>query len=294
MPEEGFRLLCPAKVNLYLRVLGRRADGYHDLVTVMQPLSLADELTVIPGGEGLGFTCDRPELPQGEENLVCRAALGFQEAAGVKLAVRFSLRKRIPVAAGLGGGSSDAAGALRALNRLYGSPLDGPRLHSLAARLGADVPFFLGRGPAVGTGIGTELTPLALPPYHYLLLNPGVPLSTRWVYEHLDLARIRDLPDTRHWDPEHPEHWVHNDLGAVAIGRFPELAGWLDRLEHLGAITQGISGSGPTIFGLFPTWEAAREGARALRESFQGWLAVAQGLTGRETDDTWGSRIWMT
>jgi 4-diphosphocytidyl-2-C-methyl-D-erythritol kinase len=275
-------------------VLGRRADGYHDLVTVMQPLSLADELTVVPGGEGLDFICDRPELPQGAENLVCRAALGFEEAAGVKVAARFSLRKRIPVAAGLGGGSSDAAGALQALNRLYGFPLDGPRLHSLAVRLGADVPFFLGRGPAVGSGLGTELTPLALPPYHYLLLNPGVPLSTRWVYEHLDLARLRDLPDPRHWDPEHPERWVHNDLGAVAIGRLPELAGWLERLKLAGAVTQGISGSGPTVFGLFPTWEAAREGAGVLRESFRGWLAVTQGLTGQETDDTWESRIWMT
>ncbi|HEY9074732.1 MAG TPA: 4-(cytidine 5'-diphospho)-2-C-methyl-D-erythritol kinase [Desulfobaccales bacterium] len=293
-PEGGFRLLCPAKVNLYLRVLGRRADGYHDLVTVMQPLSLADELTVSPEREGIHFSCDHPDLPPGDENLVVRAALVFEEAAGVKVAAHFSLRKRIPVAAGLGGGSSDAAGTLQGLNRLYGFPLDESQLHSLAARLGADVPFFLGRGPAVGSGIGTELTPLALPPYHYLLLNPGVPLSTRWVYEHLDLARIRELPDTRHWDPEHPEIWVHNDLGAVAIGRFPELAGWLERLRLAGAVTQGISGSGPTIFGLFPSWEAAREGAGVLRGSFRGWLAVAQGLTGAEPDDTWESRIWMS
>ncbi|MCX5891772.1 MAG: 4-(cytidine 5'-diphospho)-2-C-methyl-D-erythritol kinase, partial [Deltaproteobacteria bacterium] len=195
-------MLCPAKVNLYLRVLGRRADGYHDLVTVMQPLSLADELTVTPGGEAIRFTCDHPDL-QGPENLVYRAALGFQEAAGVKVAAHFELRKRIPVAAGLGGGSSDAAGALKALNHLYGSPLAEAQLQVLAAGLGADVPFFLGKGPAVGRGTGTELTPMALPPYNYLLLNPGVPLSTRWVYENLDLSRLTDDLGTLTWDPEH-------------------------------------------------------------------------------------------
>ena len=146
----------------------------------------------------------------------------------------------------------------------------------------------------MGTGIGTELSPITLPPYHYLLLNPGVPLSTRWVYENLDLARLEGSAATPTWDPEHPERWVHNDLGEVALRRLPELAGWLTQVSQAGAITQGISGSGPTIFGLFPDWEAAREGARALRRSFPGWLAVAQGLTGQETDNTWESRVWMT
>ncbi len=275
-------------------MLRRRADGYHDLVTLMQPLSLADELTVTPGGDAIRFTCDQPELPQGPENLVFQAARRFQDEAGVKVAAHLDLRKRIPVAAGLGGGSSDAAGALKALNLLYGSPLDGQRLHALAAALGADVPFFLGQGPAVGTGIGTELSFVSLPAYNYLLLNPGVALSTRWVYENLDPARWGGASDTRTWDPEHPERWVHNDLGEVALKRLPELAGLLTMVRQAGAITQGISGSGPTIFGLFHTWEAAREGARTLRRSFPGWLAVAQGLTGQETDNTWESRIWMT
>lgn len=274
-------------------MLHRRADGYHDLVTVMQMVSLADELTVTPEGDDVRFSCDQPDLPQGRENLVVRAALGFKEETGVKVAAHLNLHKRIPAAAGLGGGSSDAAGALKALNLLYGSPLDGSRLHALAARLGADVPFFLGPGPAVATGIGTELSPVALPAYHYLLLNPGVPLSTRWVYENLDLARLREAPAPETWDPEHPERWVHNDLGAVALKRFPELAGWLTRLSDVGAVTQGVSGSGPTVFGIFSSWEAAQEGARGLRRSFPGWLAVVQGLTGRETDQTWEHRLWM-
>jgi 4-diphosphocytidyl-2-C-methyl-D-erythritol kinase len=293
-PAEGVRRLCPAKVNLYLRVVRRRADGYHDLVTVMQPLSLADELTVTPGGEGLSFTCDHPDLPLGPDNLAYRAALAFQEAAAVRVAAHLHLGKRIPVAAGLGGGSSDAAATLQTLNLLYGSPLDRAGLHSLAARLGADVPFFLERGPAVGRGTGTELTPLALPPYNYLLLNPGVPLSTRWVYENLDLAGLTGTPVLSSWDPAHPERWVHNDLGAVALRRLPELADWLEQVRRAGALAQAVSGSGPTIYGLFPTWEAAREAAEALRRSFPGWLAAARGLTGRETDNSWGSHVWMT
>ena len=129
----------------------------------MQPLSLADELTVTPGGDAIRLTCDHPDLACGPENLVYRAALSFQAAAGIKVAAHLDLRKRIPVAAGLGGGSSDAAGTLKALNRLYGSRLDGARLQDLAAGLGADVPFFLGQGPAVGRGTGTELTPMDLP-----------------------------------------------------------------------------------------------------------------------------------
>lgn len=293
-PEEMLRRWCPAKVNLYLRVLRRRPDGYHELVTVMQPLSLADELTVTMGGEGLSFTCDHPDLPAGPENLVYRAALAFQEALGVKVTAHLHLRKRIPLAAGLGGGSSDAAAALQALNLLYGSPLDRARLHSLAVTLGADVPFFLGQGPAVGRGTGIELSPLALPAYNYLLLNPGAPLSTRWVYENLDLAKLTASPAIPDWDPAHPERWVHNDLGEVAIKRLPELAVLLERISQAGALTQAVSGSGPTIYGLFPTWEAAREAARTLRMSFPGWLAVAQGLTGQETDNSWENHVWMT
>ena len=288
----GSRWLCPAKVNLYLRVVGRRADGYHDLVTVMQPLSLADELTVTPEGTGMQLDCDHPDLGAGEANLVWRAARSFAEATGRALKVRLTLRKRIPLAAGLGGGSSDAAGTLLALNTLYGQALDLAQLHRLASGLGADVPFFLYRRPMVARGIGTELAPLALPPYCYLLVNPGLPLSTRWVYENLDLSRLPGPPAAEAWDPDHPEQWARNDLATVALGRFPELGGLLENLQELGAITQGISGSGPTVFGLFPTLKAAHEAGRALRGSFQGWLAVAQGLTGREPATSWERRAW--
>ena len=285
-------MLCPAKVNLYLRVVGRRPDGYHELVTVMQPLTLADELTVTLDGEGIWLACDAPDLPCGPENLVWRAALRFQEETGLQQGVQLSLAKRIPVAAGLGGGSSDAAGTLLALNDLAGKPLTQARLHHLASLLGADVPFFLNREPAVGRGIGTQLSSVALLPYWYLLLNPGVPLSTRWVYENLDLAGLPDAPETETWDPEHPETWVRNDLGAVALKRFPELTAVLDHLKDAGAWTQGISGSGPTLFGLFSSRDAAQQAGLTLRRSFKGWLAVARGLAAPEPETTWENDAW--
>jgi len=284
---------CPAKVNLYLRVVGRRPDGYHEVVTVMQALTLADALTVTLAGEGISLRCDRPDLPQGEQNLVWQAARLFQEETGLTLGVRLRLSKRIPVAAGLGGGSSDAAGTLLALNELAGKPLPPGHLHRLASRLGADVPFFLAREPAVGRGTGTLLSAVTLLPYWYLLVNPGVPLSTRWVYENLDLASLPTPPAAEAWDPEHPETWVRNDLGPVALKRFPELAELLADLRDAGAWCQGISGSGPTLFGLFPTREAAHEAGLRLRRTFRGWLAVARGLTGPEPETTWEHHVWM-
>jgi len=273
-------------------VVRRRPDGYHDLVTVMQPLSLADELTLRRGGTGVTLECDDPRLPRGEENLAVRAVLAFGREWGRPAAVHITLRKRIPLAAGLGGGSSDAAGTLLGLNDLLGKPLDMAALHRLASGLGADVPFFLLEGPAVGRGIGTELTPLALPAYCYLLLNPGVPISTRGVYENLDLANLK-APVLEEWDPERPETWVHNDLATVTLTRFPELQDLLDSLAALGAQAQGMSGSGPTLFAIFPSLDTAREAAREMRHHFSGWMAITRGLTGAPKDAGWENDLWM-
>jgi 4-diphosphocytidyl-2-C-methyl-D-erythritol kinase len=279
---------CPAKVNLYLKVLGRRQDGYHELVTVMQPLALADVLRLTPGRE-LTFECRHPEVPSGEENLVWRAAQKFAAATGREPRVHIQLEKHIPVAAGLGGGSSDAANTLMALNDLAARPLNTPALHGLAAELGADVPFFLGRGPAVGRGIGTQLSPLDLPPYWYVLLNPGLALSTAWVYAHLDLDALarNGAPLWSTWDGEHPGAWVANDLETVTLRQYPGLRDLLARLSQAGALAQGMSGSGPTLFGLFREAEAAQAAARRLRHHLSGWVAVTRGLTQTEGEVGW-------
>lgn len=262
----------------------------------MQPLSLADELTFALNGPGITLVCDQPGLPLGEKNLVWRAARKFVEETGIEVGVRINLKKRIPVAAGLGGGSSDAAGTLLALNTLTGEPLDGAGLHRLACQLGADVPFFLNHQPALGRGIGTELTPFSLPAYWYVLINPGIRISTRWVYENLDLSHLRrpprDLPED--WDVADPGGWVLNDLETVTLKRYPVLQKILTALAQLGAQAQGMSGSGPTIFGLFPGADAARKAAGKLSQTFRGWLAVARGLTGSATDRGWENQVWMT
>lgn len=294
--EPKFRWLCPAKVNLHLQVLGRREDGYHDLLTLMQPLSLADELTVIlsPKG-GITLSSDGAEVPQGKENLVWRAAEKFREASGLDLGLCLSLTKRIPVAAGLGGGSSDAAGTLLALNMAAGGPLSDAALYHLGCQLGADVPFFLKPGPKIGRGIGTDLQPVALPPYWYVLVNPGLAISTKWVYENLDLSCLNreNRQIGKAWDWDRPAAWVVNDLESVTFRHFPQLKEYVQALARLGALAQGMSGSGPTIFGLFPSWQEARKAAVELRQSFSGWLVVARGLTGEESPDSWENQVWM-
>ena len=291
----GLQVLCPAKVNLYLRVLGRRPDGYHDLLSIMQPLSLADELIVTPTSPGIFLDCDQPGIPKGPGNLVWQAALEFQRTTGKKVGAHIQLQKRIPAAAGLGGGSSDAAGTLLALNALAGEPLKAEALHELAVGLGADVPFFLGLSPAMARGIGEKLSPLELPGYWYLLLNPGVRVSTRWVYESLDLESLKryKVLDEGNWEPGQPAAWVHNDLETVTLKKYPQLAQLLETLGGLGAQARGMSGSGPTLFGLFPTLEAARQAGQELRGDFPGWMAVARGLTGQEATTAWGDQTWM-
>ena len=223
-------------------------------------------------------------MPSGPENLVWRAAERFGAATGREPRVHIHLQKNIPVAAGLGGGSSDAAGTLMALNELAGKPLALPALHELAAGLGADVPFFLQPGPAVGRGVGTVLSPLDLPPYWYVLLNPGLPVSTAWVYQNLDVQALAaaDAPEPETWNGDHPESWVANDLESVTLVHYPELRGWLAKLSQAGARAQGMSGSGPTLFGLFHDREAAEAAVAQLRQHFSGWLAVARGLTRAE------------
>jgi len=291
------RRLCPAKVNLSLRVLGRRKDGYHELVTVMQPLSLADELILGFETVGAGITLegDLAGTPVGEGNLVWRAARLFQAETGRGESIRLTLNKRIPVAAGLGGGSSDAAGVLAALNILAGKPLQEAELHRLAVRLGADVPFFLLRGPAVARGIGADLTPISLPPIWYLLVNPGLRLSTRWVYQNLDLEALGRRPgrpdDFR--DPADPENWGDNDLADVTLKHYPQLVELLQTLAGLGGQAHGMSGSGPTLFAVFSSAEAAQDAARRLRRTFPGWLAVVRGLTGDAPETQWESHVWM-
>ncbi len=278
---------CPAKVNLYLKVVGRRADGYHNLVSVMQPLTLADELTLELSGTTVHLECNHPGLPTDERNLAMRAARLFQTVAGRPAGLRLRLHKRIPVAAGLGGGSSDAAGVLRGLNDLAGHPLTEADLHRLAARLGADVPFFLGEGPALARGIGTDLKALELPEFWFVLINPGFAVDTGWVYRNLQLDGTRLSEDNLlaavDSGLQRPEDlsWLTNDLESVTLRRYPEMEAWKAALRQRGAQVALMSGSGPTVFGIFPDEESSGEAAATLRGGEQVWVAMTRGLSGR-------------
>jgi 4-diphosphocytidyl-2-C-methyl-D-erythritol kinase len=262
---------APAKINLSLKVIGRRPDGYHHIDTFMQKLALADRLELRPAAAGVHLFCPHSALPEDEGNLAYLAAVSFLERAKIRKGVEIVLHKRIPIAGGLGGGSSDAAAVLRGLNRLFVPGLSTETLLGMAVRLGADVPFFVADCTAArATGIGERLQPVApLPSCRVLLVNPGFPVSTRWVYENLALTR-QSNPYMLGREQIHDNYRefmacdelpaARNDLEAVTIGRFPEIQGIKEGLLAAGARFALMSGSGPTVFGLFEEEASAAAG----------------------------------
>lgn len=263
------RLLAPAKLNLVLKVIGRRADGYHLLDTLFHAIDLGDELTAqrregadaphAPGAArhelAIAHTGERTALPVADDNLVLRAARAFAAATGRGVTFRFFLHKRIPHGGGLGGGSSDAAAALRLCNELCGRPLDGAALHAIARGLGADVPFFLALGSQRGRGIGDELTPVEVPPRHFVLVVPPFDCPTAAVYKNLsvhwnasfDAASIRAPEGTHHKDQALSARY-ENDLEDAATAVRPQLATLRARARELGAPSLHLTGSGSTCF----------------------------------------------
>ena len=260
------RILSPAKVNLFLRVTGRRADGYHRLFSLMCRVGLFDEIDLRPAAS-IRIACSDPALPRDEANLAVRAAVSFFSAARRAGGVAITLRKRIPVAAGLGGGSSNAASVLLGLNRLSGEPLPPLALKRLARRLGADVPFFLEAGPALATGVGDILEPCPnLAAYHLLLACPPFAVSTAAVFRNLNL-RLTNCPKQltkARFKKEcfDPARHLCNDLETVTLALHPEIAAVKRRLLQAGALGALMSGSGGSVFGLFTD---AGETRRALR-----------------------------
>lgn len=278
------RCHCPAKINLYLKVVGRRPDGYHELVTVMQPLSLADilELEYDPAGLELTCQCNWPTVPRDTGNLAVRAAQLFQQHTGRRFGLRLRLEKQIPVAAGLGGGSSDAAGVLLGLRTLVTPDLPWSELHQLARQLGADVPFFLLQRPALARGIGDVLEPLDLPAIWLVLVNPGFAVATAWVYQQLQPPFSPALTTARNfWEKTPAAQWLHNDLAEITERHYPEIARLRQQLLDLGAQGALMSGSGPTVFGLFPDQAMAEHAAAVLTRETGYWVRVARGLPRR-------------
>ena len=287
----SLELRASAKVNLLLNILGPRPDGFHELETVMHPVPLADRLSFERISSGLEFTCTEPTLPTDRSNLVVRAAQAFRQRAAVPDGVRIWLEKHIPMAAGLGGGSSDAAATLLGLNRLFGEPLEPEALCQLAAALGSDVPFFLQPTPALATGRGERIVALewfgVLDTLWMLLIHPGFGISTAWAYQNLarfPMARngrpgraARLIEQLRGGDLAAAGAEFYNSLEAPALAKFPILGLYQEFLRCEGALATLMSGSGSTTFALARSEPAAQQ----LRERFlakfgtECWTAVA-------------------
>jgi 4-diphosphocytidyl-2-C-methyl-D-erythritol kinase len=278
------------KVNLLLNILGKRADGFHELETVMHPVSIFDHLTINSGGEGIVLTCSHPELPTDSRNLVYKAASLFFERTGIKSGVRLDLVKNIPLAAGLGGGSANAATTLIGLNELFGSVLNAGQLRPLAAELGSDVPFFLQNKPALATGRGEQIQPMenfaALDGAYIVLIHPGFGISTAWAYHELGrfpealsgkMGRAQELisllkkPNLRN-----AAGALYNSLEAPALHKYPILSLYQDFLLEHGAQGTLMSGSGSSTFAL----AASKSKAEAIAEKFKNkfgdknWMAI--------------------
>ncbi len=251
----------PAKVNLYLRVLRKREDGYHDILSLMQRISLCDEMTFESTDGGIAVRCPGTDLPEDRGNIVFRAATAFFSRIGAPPEIRITIRKQIPISAGLGGGSSNAATTLMTLNEMHGAPLTQEELMKIGARIGADVPFFVFGKTAWASGIGDLLTEATFaPPLWFVLINPGFEISTKMVYQELNLGLTKhgiNYSIPRFQATEDLIRGLLNDLEKVTLPIHPVLDQIKIFLLENGARGALMSGSGPTVFGVFTDEKSA-------------------------------------
>ena len=247
---QAMQVLAPAKINLSLRILGRRPDGFHEIETFIAPISLADQLTLTreAEGDGIEFHCDDPTVPEGDDNLVVKAAREFFELTKVKASLSIKLEKKIPHGAGLGGGSSDAAATLLALNELFDTKLSQETLAQLGSKIGSDIPFFIFQSAAKCRGRGELVSPEPLPtPLSLLLLKPEFGVPTAWAYGRWQQSR--EIPNVPYAIQEFADRKFVNDLERPVFEKFVFLArlkSWLvDQPEVAVAL---MSGSGSTVF----------------------------------------------
>ena len=280
-------LPAPAKINLRLEVLGRRPDGYHELCMVNLLLDLHDTVRLQPAPAGIRVSCSFPGVPTDQTNLAVRAAeLLLRRRSRTGLRIR--IWKRIPVAAGLGGGSSDAAATLLGLSRLWRLRLSAPELARIALEIGADVPFFLGGKPALVQGMGEKLSPWPrLPDWAYLLVFPPFGVSTAWAFSRLGAraltkaSRPHIIMLSKNPDRIELSRWLRNDLEAPVRRRHPLVGDLKQALMSLGALGAVMSGSGPTVVGVFQTRALAGLAGRGLRQYFPACrVVVARGWHG--------------
>ena len=266
-----------AKLNISLDVTGTRSDGYHEMLMVMQSVSLCDELTLTPGGEGVRAQSNLRYVPNDERNLAVRAAKRFFEAVGTpERGLEIRLRKNIPVGSGMGGGSSDAAAVLRALNRAEGCPLDSEALMALAGEIGSDVAFCLRGGTMLATGRGEKLEPLPpMPPCRFVIVKPSFSISTPELFRRLDAAPLRVHPDTagllaalEAGDLPMLCRRMYNVFEDVDDRRLRSVRQIKGELLDGGALGAVMTGTGSAVFGVFADAEAAERCCEALKKEY--------------------------
>ena len=284
------KLRALAKINLGLDVTGKREDGYHEVRMVMQTIQMYDQLEIKESKEpGIRLTTNLPFLPCNDGNLVYKAAKILMDEFDIRQGVDMNLTKFIPVAAGMAGGSSDAAAALVGINRMFQLGLTKRQLMERGVQIGADVPYCVMRGTALSEGIGEILTPLPpVPQCQVLIAKPGISVSTKFVYEHLDAASLRpaDHPDIdgmiaaiKDRDIYGTASLLGNVLETVTIPEYPVIAEIKERLKSLGAVNALMSGSGPTVFGIFTSPKAAEGAYEEMRYGRSANLAKSVYLT---------------
>jgi len=264
---QAMQVFAPAKINLSLKILGRRDDGFHEIETLIVPISLSDEMKIEKNEGGIEFRCDDPFVPLSDDNLVIQAAKSFFVAPELEPAVSIELKKKIPLGAGLGGGSSDAASTLLALNHLFEANLTHDELAELGATAGSDVPFFVFESPAICRGRGEVVTPIQLPErLSILLLKPAFVVPTQLAYSRWQDSR--EIPDVPYAAQQFADQTFINDLEHPVFEKFVFLARlkiWLLKQPEVGAAL--MSGSGSTVFAVIrPNADADLLATRAKSE----------------------------
>jgi 4-diphosphocytidyl-2-C-methyl-D-erythritol kinase len=276
--SNRIKIEAPAKVNLFFEILGKRADGYHEIRSLMQPIRLFDTLWIEAGSEGPEIHCpNHPEL-KNASNLVLSAIHLMEKELNQPLPFSVRLIKKIPIGGGLGGGSSDAAAVLKGLNQLLGEPIPPERMQTIAAQIGSDVPFFLSKQTALALGRGERIEPwLAFPTWWYVLIYPGFPISTTWAYgqvkfpltrgeKTINIERLKVIKDIRGKD------YLKNDLEEFVSPFYPIIGKIKKALLEQGCLQALMSGSGSTVFGVWETKKTAQEAYHHLKD--QGWGQV--------------------
>jgi len=278
-------LESPAKVNLRLEILKRREDGYHELRTVFQKISLHDTLRFsLRKKGGVSIAADHPKLPVGKDNLAYKAAQSMLKASSYKGGIHIEIKKRIPLGAGLGGGSSNAATTLMALDQLLEMGLPKKSLLAMGLEIGADVPFFLLKGAAIGSGIGEQLKRVELPDLWYVLIYPNFEVSTRWAYRNFVLTNQRFHLSLHRFmkNPEGISRILLNHLETVVAKKYPQIDIMKEILFSAGALGALMTGSGPTVFGLFDRENISRAAYGKIKRMAEekGWAVFkAHSLT---------------